>query len=100
MITSHTIVECAELKDLVNELQEVSEWFRLGLNFDIPEAKLMQLHHNYRHIQDCLEHMLVEWGKREKRTWSKVVEALTAIGRELLAQKLAAKYGEFCFFWG
>ena len=95
MITLYHIVDCAELKDLVNELQSVTEWFRLGMNLDIPHVKLMQLHHDYKHIAECLLHMLMEWGKRERRTWSKVVRALAAIGRTLLAQELARKYGKF-----
>ena len=99
MITLYHIVDCAELKDLVNELQSVTEWFRLGVNLDIPGAKLLEIEHDYRHIAECLDHMLIEWGKRERRTWSKVVRALAAIGRPLQAQELATKYGKLgCLF--
>ena len=100
MITLYHIVDCAELKDLVNELQNVTDsWFRLGLNLDISDAKLMDIKHDHKHIAECLDHMLIEWGKRERRTWSKVVRALTAIGRTLLAQELAAKYGKWGLFF-
>ena len=91
----HTVVECAELKDLVEDLQNVTEsWFRLGVYLDIPDAKLIEIEHDYRYIAECLDHMLIEWGRRERRTWSKVVRALAAIGRTLLAEELATKYGK------
>lgn len=83
---------------MVNELQNVTEWFRLGVNLDVPEGILMQIHHDYKHVEECLVHMLIEWGKIERRTWSKVVGALAAIGRTLLAQDLARKYGKLRVF--
>ena len=80
---------------MVNELQNVTDsWFRLGLNFDIPGKKLMEIKHDCKGVAECLLHMLIEWENREKPTWSKVVRALTAIGRTLLAQDLATKYGK------
>ena len=75
------------------ELQEVTQWFEVGLHLDIPEAELMHIDHSHRLSKECLKYMLIEWGKRENRTWSKVIRALNAIGMELIAQKLSVKYG-------
>ena len=75
------------------ELQEVTQWFALGLQLDIPEAELMHIDYSHRLTKDRLMYMLIEWGKRENRTWSKVIRALNALGIELLARKLCTKYG-------
>ena len=75
------------------ELQEVTQWFEVGLQLGIPEAELNHIDHSHRLTKKCLKYMLIEWGKRENRTWSKVVRALNAIGMELLAQTLSTKYG-------
>lgn len=84
------------LKVLDQELQGVCDWFRLGLNLDIPSEKLQEIDHNptFREIQQFRMEMLCEWMKRQlEPSWSHVVTALMKIGRESLAHKLAFKYG-------
>ena len=84
------------LKVLDQELQGVSEWFRLGLNLDIPSEKLQEINHNptFREIQQFRTEMFCEWMKRQlEPSWSHVVTALMKIERESLAHKVALKYG-------
>ena len=84
------------LKILDQELQGVSDWFRLGLNLDVPSEKIQEINHNptFREIQQFRTEMFCEWMKRQlEPSWSHVVTALMKIGRESLAHKLALKYG-------
>ena len=93
---SALIEEYAELEDLVNELTPITQWFHLGMKLDISKETLLKVKHDGRSTAECRRHMLMEWGRRERPTWSKVVGALTAIGRKQLAEKVAVKYGNYC----
>ena len=84
------------LKQLDLELQEVSEWFRLGIYLDIPQTKLYDIKHDsaLRCLQDFRTEMLSVWTKMlPGPSWSRVVKALMGVGRETLAHKIADKYG-------
>ena len=87
------------LKLLDLELQEVSEWFSLGLHLDIRLEKLESIRKEptLRCIQDFRTEMFSVWMKKlPGPSWSHVVKALMEIGRERLAHKLALKYGKTC----
>ena len=85
------------MKLLDLELQEVSNWFCLGLYLDIPPPKLYDIKHDptLRSIQDFRKEMFSVWMRMlPEPTWSHVVKALIVIGRERLAHKIALKYGK------
>ena len=82
---------------LTNELQEVHEWFSLGLNLDVPPPELYDIKHDFtlRSTEEFRTEMLsVRMKKMPKLSWSLVVNGLMLIGRETLAQKIALKYGK------
>ena len=84
------------LKLLDLELQEVSEWFRLGLYLDIPSPKLYDIKHDsaLHCAQDKRTEMLSVWTRLlPGPSWSCVVKALMDVGRETLAHRIADKYG-------
>ena len=84
------------LKLLDLELQEVSEWFRLGLCLDIPPPKLYDIKCDsaLRCVQDFRTKMLSVWTRMlPGPSWSRVVKALMEVGRETLAHRIADKYG-------
>jgi len=82
------------------ELYEIHEWFILGLHLGILPAKLQSIKHDHTlrsPVQFRIE-MLSEWMKKlPGPSWSHVVQALMAIGRESLAHKIALKYGKAAF---
>ena len=76
------------------ELQEVSDWFGLGLHLDIPSPELYNIKHNItlRSPQEFRMEVFSVWMKKlPEPTWPRVVKALMEIGRERLAHKIALK---------
>ena len=88
--TANTVVI---LKDLVGELQDVTDWYYLGLCLGIPLAKLQSIKQDYRHIEERKREVLLVWSDKEKPTWLKVVNALMDMRNMPLAQQIAQKYG-------
>ena len=87
---------CAERRDLVNELQEVTDWYLLGLCLGLSEPQLKVIKQDYRTNDERRREMLATWEKQDKRTWSKVVCALMEMGgHHVLASHIATKYGNF-----
>lgn len=84
------------MKLLDLELQEVCDWFRLGLHLNIPPPKLYTIKHDptLRSIPELRTEMFsVRTRMLPRPSWSCVVEALMGIGRETLAHSIADKYG-------
>ena len=99
MIVTHTIV-IANLKDLVSELHEVTDWFHLGICLGILLAMLQSIKRDYRHIDEHRREVLLAWMNNEKPTWSKLVDALVDMRNMSLAYQIAGKYGiVFTFLW-
>ena len=90
--TANTVVI---LKDLVGELQDVTDWYYLGLCLGIPLAKLQSIKQDYRHIEERKREVLLAWSDKEKPTWVKVVNVLMDMRKMSLAQQIAQKYGKF-----
>ena len=95
--THTTLVEDAKLKDLKRELKGVVNWFQLGLELDIPddELRIIRKDNILFGVEHCLLEVLIHWGDHEKCTWTKVVGALVKIGRYVLAEGIANKYGKY-----
>ena len=85
----------ASPKDLQNELHFLAEWYWFGLNLNISESELRQIKKDNSNIcQDCLQDLLHRWGREEKMTWNKVVQALLNIKEYSGAKRIAEKYSE------
>ena len=89
---------CAELRDLLNELQEVTDWFFLGLCLGLFESQLEVIKQDHKTNDERRREVLATWARQEKPTWSKVVCALMEMGdHQVLASQIAEKYGiSFC----
>lgn len=83
------------MAELVNELQEVVDWFYLGLCLRVPMATLLNLRQDYRNVDTCRTEMLDAWMKMEKPAWSKLVTALKEMKLMALAKRLASKFCEW-----
>ena len=92
-VTRTFINVTANLKDLVSELQEVTDWFHLGICLGILLAKLQSIKQDYRHIDERRREVLLAWRDNEDPTWSKLVSALVDMRNISLAYQIAGKYG-------
>ena len=84
------------------ELQEVFDWFGLGLHLDIPPPELYNIKHNItlHSPQEFRIEMFSVWMRKlPEPTWPRVVKALMEIGRERLAHKIALKYGKISLLY-
>ena len=81
------------MKDLLSELQEVTDWFKFGVCVGVQECKLNEIRQDYEDTEECKREMLIIWKKKEVATWSKVIRALAEIGMDRLALAIASKYG-------
>ena len=83
------------LHKLLEDLQEVLEWYELGIYLDIPEASLEEIKSDENgKVRACRREMLSTWLRRNPQpTWATIVTALTGIARVNLAVKIALKYG-------
>ena len=88
-------INSAGLKDLLKELQQVTEWHNLGLHLDVPEHKLNDIQEsNSGNTDDCRREMLMVWMELEVATWARVIHALIHIHLPVLAANIASKYGK------
>ena len=86
----------AELKDLINELQEVTDWYLLGLCLGLTESRLREIEQDQRRNDERRREVLATWARQEKPTWSKVVHTLMEMGgHQVLASQIAEIYGNF-----
>ena len=83
----------SELRDLVNELSTVSQWYLLGIYLGLRPSTLDAIKADNTTVSECRTQMLIKWQRHVIPTWSAVVKALVGIGRERLASELATKYG-------
>ena len=82
-----------ELRDLVSELNTVTQWYLLGIYLGVQTPTLEEIKKDCTTIKECRTQMLVEWQKHVTPTWAAVVEALVGIERERLASTIAERYG-------
>ena len=86
-------IEGVAMKDLLSELQEVTDWFYFGVCLGVREWKLKAIMRDYEDTEECKREMLFIWMNKEVATWSKVIRALAEIEMERLALAIATKYG-------
>ena len=89
-----TVVSKAAFEDIVNEIQQVTRWFDLGLHLGVPTQYLHQL----KSEQICVEFrrikVLQEWTRIcPNPNWIQIITALIQIDERKLANRIAVKYG-------
>ena len=82
------------MKDLIQELKEVTEWDYLGTCLGLPEPTLQTIRRDHRNTENRKREVLMEWAKMKVPTWRRVVRALLEMGMEVLAERIARKYGK------
>ena len=90
-----TIGDDINLRDLVEELKDLADWFNFGLHMGIHQEELLVIGKDYYMATErCKIETLIVWMKREPPTWSKVIQALVRIDMLTLAQQIAKHHGE------
>ena len=82
------------MKDLIQELEEVTEWDYLGACLGLPEHTLKTIRRDNRNTENRKREVLMEWVKIKVPTWRRVLCALLEMGMEVLAKRIARKYGK------
>ena len=93
LFTSFNAGRITDLRDLLNEMSTVTQWYLLGIYLGVDLSILATIKADHKDTKDCRTHTLIEWWNRATPTWSAVVKALMGIGREKLASQVAEKHG-------
>ena len=81
-----------ELKEIQNELGEVTEWHQLGLELGVPHAKLKEIENDYPQNQRRKVEVLDWWCRNTAEvSWIKLAKAVEEMGYILLAERLRRK---------
>ena len=83
-----------DLKDVISELHEVTDWFYLGMCLGIPTSVLQSIKQDYRDTDGRKREVFLRWMKLEEPKWSKIVRALREMGKKALANQIAQKHGK------
>ena len=89
---TQTIVGVA-MRDLLSELQELTNWFYFGVCVGVHQSRLKEIRQDYEDTEECKREMLAVWRNNEIATWFKVIRALAEVGMPRLALEIASKYG-------
>ncbi len=81
-----------QLRDLLHYVKS-TEWYKLGLELKVDVYLLDVIYKSESDNQDQLRRMFQEWLNRtEEPTWEAVVQALTAIGQDMLARRIEEQF--------
>ena len=82
-----------EFHELVRELDDVVEWFLLGIYLGVPEKNLKEIEEDYSKSSRRKAEVLYKWSKLCQTSWQSVVDALVGIAEIGVARKVAKKFG-------
>ena len=94
MIGQGTQLKDVPMTDLLTELQNVTDWFTLGVWLEVPTPLLKAIREDHTDTDQCRLEMRFAWSKQEVPTWPRVVHALGEMGMAKLAIAIAEKYGK------
>ena len=83
-----------KLRDIQNELGDVTDWYQLGVQLGISTADLKQIRMNYpSNAQQCKMEVLDLWLRNAPEcSWTKLAQAVEAMGGyAVLAEELRKK---------
>ena len=81
-------------KELVQELEEVHNWFVLGLYLGVRYDELIMIERTHSNLLRCKIEVLWGWLRKlgHKCTWRRVVEVLIQMGETAVADTIKLKY--------
>ena len=82
-----------DLRELVQELEPIEEWFTLGLYLGLKDDQLKKIEADHHHLQRRKSEVLSSWlRKGHNCTWRRVVEVLMQMGEMVVADAIKTKY--------
>ena len=80
-------------KILQQELEEVNNWYGLGIALSIPAYQLDKIGMDATDTDERKYAMFERWEKQKPRTWLDLLKALITIEERSLAERINKKYG-------
>ena len=82
-----------DLRELVQELEPIKEWFTLGLYLGLKDDELREIEVDHHILQRCKHEVLSRWLRKGCNcTWKRVVEVLMQMGEMVVADTIKLKY--------
>ena len=84
----------ADYLSIVEETEQVAEWFTLGVYLKLPHSELEMIRADFPlSCKEAKREMLYAWLKQGCATWSSLIRALSKIGFRSLGKKIATRQG-------
>ena len=81
-----------ELQHIIIAVQNVSEWYNLGLQLGLPDSTLADIA-SHPDVSGHKRRMLSEWLKRDtEASWDKLANALSIIGENVVATNIKSRF--------
>lgn len=93
----HTVFILSDLRRLLEDLKQVTNWFQLGLRLGINHADMKRIEKDHKHdgVERCKAETIAFWLKNsEDVTLRKLVSALEGIDHRNLAKELLEIYSD------
>ena len=73
---------CLSLREIENELRDVTEWYQLGVQLELTLDTLKTIESNYPHDAKRCKIEVLDWWLRNapETSWEKLAQALEAMG--------------------
>ena len=76
-------MDCLNVKNVFNAIENVADWFTLGLNLNVSHSKLQEIERNYADIARQKQEMIAMWlNGNPEATWNVLIRALKNMGYE------------------
>ena len=83
-----------QLKDVVNIVKGVVEWYGLGLQLDVPVEKLDAIEAQHLDPEESLRRVLHDWLQLDvTASYAKLANALDAVNRKVVAEDVRRRFG-------
>ena len=81
------------VKNLFNATKEVTNWYTLGLQLDIPTHKLQSIQHDHRTLENSKHEMLHFWVHSDpEASWAKLATAVEKMEFRCISERIRGDY--------
>ena len=81
------------VKNLFNVTKEVTNWYTLGLQLDIPTHKLQSIQHDHRTLENSKHEMLHFWVHSDpEASWGKLATAVERMEFRRISERIRDNY--------
>ena len=81
------------VKNLFNVTKEVTNWYTLGLQLDIPTHKLQNIQHDHRTLENSKHEMLHFWVHSDpEASWGKLATAVEKMEFRRISKRIRDDY--------